>query len=180
MCSEIFPCSISYLANVLQTMVPESLQYLDTVCSGHYGHLYSCQAQHRIRGVAETLSLLGLLSAMLERNCPTREGMTAYSGYGSRSSSSLRSSLAGSRVSSRCGSAVSQVSSIAELPDQLPPLAVDEGFTPDQGPSEIDFSFSPSNLDSVETQTLCILCFAFIWSIGAYVPFGYRVPEIHV
>lgn len=125
--------------------------------------------------MAETLSLLGLLSAMLERNCPTREGTGAYSGYGSRSSSSLRSiSAAGSITSSRCGSAVSQVSSMAEIPDdQLPPLATDDNFSPDhRGPSEMDFTLSPSNnLNSVENQTLSILCFVFIWSIGAYIPF---------
>ena len=149
-------------------MVPESLQYLGSVCSQHH----TSQAEHCSPGVAETLSLLNLLSAMLERNCPTREGTATYSGYGSRSSSSLRSSsVAGSLTSSRCGSAISQVSSVAELPDQLPPLTPDDPMTPDRGPSAMDFSFSASNLDSVETQTLCILTFAFIWSIGAYVPF---------
>ena len=161
-------CSISYLANVLQTMVPESLQFLDSVCSKHYGHQYTSQAEHRAPGVAETHTILTLLSAMLERNCPTREGTTLY---GSRSSSSLRSSsFAGSITSSRCGSAASRVSSVAEFPDQLPPLTGDHP-TPDRGLSEMEFSFSHSNLDSVETQTLCILTFAFIWSIGAYIPF---------
>ena len=150
-------------------MVPESLDYLDSVCSKHYSNQYTSLAQQRSRGIAETSTLLTLLSAMLERNCPTREDTATYSGYGSRSSSSLRSSsIAGSLTSSRCGSAISQASSMAELTDQLPPLTPE---TSDQAPSGMDFSFSPSNLDSVETQTLSILAFAFIWSIGAYVPF---------
>ena len=111
---------------------------------------------------------------MLERNCPTRDGTTTYSGYGSRSSSSLRSSsVAGSLTSSRCGSAISQISSLAEFTDQLPPLTPDDHMTPDHASLGMDLSFSPSNLNSVETQTLSILIFAFIWSIGAYVPFRY-------
>lgn len=157
-------------------MVPESLDYLNTVCSKHYGPEYrSSQAQQSSSGVAETRTLLSLLSALLERNCPTKEGSTTYSGYGSRSSSSLRSaSVAGSISSSRCGSAVSQVSSTAEMSShQLPPLTPRDDFTPEHG---LDFSFSQSNLDSIETQILSILTFAFIWSIGAYIPFRYTSP----
>ena len=68
---------------------------------------------------------------------------------------------------------------MAELTDTLPPLTPDDHMTPDQTPLGMDFSFSPSNLDSVETQTLSILTFAFIWSIGAYIPFRYyHRPQI--
>ena len=160
-------------------MVPDSLQFLDRACSKHYGQCYTSQAEHRVHGVSETSTLLALFSAMLERNCPTKNGTTIYSGYGSRSSSSLRSaSYTGSITSSRCGSAISQASSVAELPDQLPPLT-DDHRSPDAAPSEMEFSFSPSNLDSLEAQTLCILTFAFIWSIGAYVPFRFMHSSLY-
>ena len=153
-------------------MVPESVKYLNTVCSKHYGHLYTARARHRSPGVAETLSLLGLLSAMLERNCPTREGTAAYSSYGSRVSSSLRSSILLSAASSRCSSAVSRASSVTSLHGgRLSPLSLSDSITSDHGASEIGFTFSANNINSVEAQILSILAFAFIWSIGAYVPF---------
>ena len=146
-------------------MVPESIKFLNNVCSKHYGHLYTARAQHRTSGVAETLSLLGLLSAMLERNCPTREGTAAYSSYGSRISSGRRSSDLLSVASSRCDSAVSRTSSVISLHgDQLNTPSLSDSIASDHGEQ---FSY----INSVEAQVLSILAFAFIWSIGAYVPF---------
>ena len=166
--------SISYLGSILQTLVPDSMAYLSTVCSRHHGHLYS-QAQHCTSGAAETRSLLALLSAMLERNCPTRDGM-GFSGYPSRSVSIT--SRTGSRRDSIsvCGSltslgamsmASSRVSSARERPDDLLPQPGHGSPTM----SEMEFDFTPSDLSSAEGQVLSILSFAFIWSIGAYVPF---------
>ena len=140
-------------------MVPDSIKFLNTVCSKHYGHLYTTRAQHRTPGVAETLSLLGLLSAMLERNCPTREGTAAYSSYGSRVSSGLRSSDVVSVASSRCSSAVSQASSTFSLHgDQL---SLSDSIASDLGGSGVGFSFSANTINSVEAQVLSILAFAF-------------------
>ena len=62
---------------------------------------------------------------------------------------------------------MSRTTSMVSLYD-LPQL--DETSTDDR-PSEMDFNFLISEPDSVEAQLLSILAFAFIWSIGAYVPF---------
>ena len=167
--------SISYLGSILQTLVPDSMAYLSTVCSRHHGHLYSTQAQHCTSGAAETRSLLALLSAMLERNCPTRDGM-GYSGYHSVSitsrTGSRRDSISvfGSLTSLGAMSmASSRTSSARERVDDLLPLPGHESPTM----SEMEFDFTPSDLSSAEGQVLSILSFAFIWSIGAYVPFRY-------
>lgn len=165
-------CSIEFIGTVLQTLIPECLSFLNTVCSRHYGHLYTAQGQHRTPGTAETLSLLSLLSAMLERNCPTREGTTTYSSYQSRASS-VRGSVGGSAPSSRCGSAVSRAGSVVSLHDDA---TLSITITEDRGSSGMGFML-PASLGSVEAQVLSILCFAFIWSIGGYVPFRSAQPS---
>ena len=167
-------CSIQFIGRVLQTLIPESLSFLDTVCSRHYSHLYTAQARQRTPGSAETLSLLSLLSAMLERNCPTLEGTTIYSSYQSRASS-VRSSVGGSVPSSRCGSAVSRSGSAVSLHDDA---TLSITITEDRGSSGMDFML-PASLGSVEAQVLGILCFAFIWSIGGYVPFRSAHPSLY-
>lgn len=157
-------------------MVPESVAFLERVGSKHYGPLFAAQGQLRVPGVAETQCLLGLLSAVLERNCPTRESTFGYSTI-SRASSrrssicsaiSFTQSHSGSRVSS---AAVSRSPSHVSMVD-----FVADGDSGSEGPpSDVDLPFVLSTISLAQLQVLSILSFSFIWSIGAFVPFRWAV-----
>lgn len=123
-------------------------------------------------GVAETQCLLSLLSAVLERNCPTRESTLGYSTISRASSrrSSISSvlSFTQSHSGSRVGSALSRTSSHMSMTDLL--QGRDSGS--DGPPSDVGLPFTFS---LAQLQVLSILSFSFIWSIGAFVPFRWAV-----
>ena len=149
--------------------MPESVAFLERVSSQRCGPLFAAQSQLRVPGVAETQCLLGLLSAVLERNCPTRESTLGYSTISRASSrrSSISSVLSFTRShsGSRVGSALSSHMSMADL-------LQGSDSSSDRPPSDAGLPFTVS---LAQLQVLSILSFSFIWSIGAFVPFRWAV-----
>ena len=179
-------CSISYLGKVLGSLVPNSLSFLKTVCPSHFGSLYTAQQQCRVHGMAETQCLLNLFSAVLEKHCPTREGMHGWSiasRASSRSSSRLSSRMSSRRSSvsaislrsnssrgSRPTSGLSTTSSHASLLDVQ--IEYDMHVPSVSGGPSINGDLQYTRIqDMPQIQVLSMLTFSFIWSIGAFVPF---------
>ena len=180
---------------MIRQLLPETLEYLEQTNLKHYGAEYRAWSRSQVYGMVETQTLLNLLSAVLERNSPKRDTESSYTGMssrysGSRASSSMTESRATSAMTSyRCLAFIVEMLIFTDLNfyDSTTSVLTENSSDPSDHMSstskqnvpatlEDDNASEMSNLEaemalSLQVQMAAMLAFAYIWSLGAFVPF---------
>ncbi len=169
-----FPFSIETLGRMITQLLPDSLDFINTK---HSGPVYVSHLPTHSFGISETHCFLSFLSAVLERNAPKVESSIGYLGASTASQISRTSSRV--TTDSRASSALhtyssssiqrmdshqaSRVSMHAES-EALSLVAEEEEVLSECSNLEAEIGFSS------QIQMAAILAFAYIWSLGAFVP----------